>query len=211
MSQSRSTVDRLMADASGRRPRADARRNVERLVEAARIAVAEVGVGVSAHEIARRAGVGVGTFYRRIPSLDALLELVLVEILDEIGELADRAAQDRDPWHGFCAFAASYVRLRAESCGISEALGGACATGLAERLERLREHFRCLVERAQAAGAMRTDLAWQDVPFLLAAAATGGSTVGLRAGDQQWERNLRVILDGLRHAPSGQLPGAAPA
>ncbi|WP_327287554.1 TetR/AcrR family transcriptional regulator [Streptomyces sp. NBC_01198] len=207
MDQSRSAVDRLLVDASGRRPRADARRNVERLVEAARIAVAEVGVGVSAHEIARRAGVGVGTFYRRIPALDVLLTAVLDEILDEIMDLADQALEDQDPWNGFRGFAGAYVRLRAESCGVSEALGGACEEALAQRLEDLRGRIRCLVERARASRAIRSDVTWQDVAFLLAAAATGERTLGVQAGAQQWERNLQVILDGLRPtrpaAPAG--------
>ncbi|MFE6778639.1 TetR/AcrR family transcriptional regulator [Streptomyces sp. NPDC057702] len=211
MTQPRDTVDRLLVDDSGRRPRADARRNVERLVEAARIAVAETGVGVSAHEIARRAGVGVGTFYRRIPSLEALLRLVLDEILDEISDLADRALEDPDAGNGFRVFAVTYVRLRAESCGVSEALGGACGDPLAQRLADLRDQVRRLVERAQAAGALRTDVAWQDVPFLLAAAATGERTLGMRAGDQQWERNLRVVLDGLGPRQPGPLPGTPPA
>uniref|UniRef100_A0AAU2VNH1 TetR/AcrR family transcriptional regulator n=1 Tax=Streptomyces sp. NBC_00008 TaxID=2903610 RepID=A0AAU2VNH1_9ACTN len=210
MNRPDSAVDRLLADESGRRPRADARRNVERLVAAARIAVAEVGVGVSAHEIARRAGVGVGTFYRRVPSLEMLLETVLDEVLDEIAELADHALDDPDPWHGLSAFATAYVRLRAESCGISEALGGACGDALDQRLTGLRERIRSLVERAQAAGAMRSDVTWQDVPFLLAAAATGARTLGMRAGDQQWERNLHIVLDGLRPTRTGSLPGTPP-
>lgn len=210
MNQPRSTVDRLLVDESGRRPRADARRNVERLVEAARVAVAETGVGVSAHEIARRAGVGVGTFYRRIPSLEALLEAVLEEILDEITHLAEQALEDPDPWNGLCVFAAAYVRLRTESCGVSEALGGASGDALAQRLEDLRARIRRLVERAQVVGAMRTDIAWQDVPFLFAAAATGERTLGMQAGSQQWERNLQIVLDGLRPTQPSMLPGAPP-
>ncbi|GAA2266530.1 TetR/AcrR family transcriptional regulator [Kitasatospora cystarginea] len=198
MEQPRSAVDRLLVDESGRRPRADARRNVERLVAAARHAVAEVGVGVSAHEIARRAGVGVGTFYRRIPSLEVLLEAVLDEVLDEIAHLADQALDDPDPWHGLCEFAARYVRLRAESCGIGEALGGACPETLAERLAGLRERIGRLVERARTAGVIRADVTWQDVAFLLAAAATGDRTLGIPADERQWERNLRIVLDGLR-------------
>ncbi|MGC0417696.1 TetR/AcrR family transcriptional regulator [Embleya sp. AB8] len=204
MDRPRDAVDRLLVDASGRTPRADARRNVERLVDAARVAVAEIGVGVSAHEIARRAGVGVGTFYRRIPSLEVLLAAVLDEILDEITDLADRALADPDPWHGFREFADAYVRLRAESCGIGQALGGHHADGLAPRLADLREAIRSLVERAQAAHAMRADLAWQDVPFLLAAAATDDRTLGLRADGRQWEHNLRIILDGLRATGPGR-------
>ncbi|MFG2597552.1 TetR/AcrR family transcriptional regulator [Streptomyces sp. NPDC048462] len=210
MNQPDSAVDRLLADESGRRPRADARRNVERLVAAARIAVAEVGVGVSAHEIARRAGVGVGTFYRRIPSLDVLLETVLDEVLDEIADLADHALDDPDPWHGLCTFATAYVRLRTESCGISEALGGACGDALDQRLTGLREQIRRLVERAQAAGVMRSDVTWQDVPFLFAAAATGAHTLGMQAGEQQWERNLHIVLDGLRPTRADSLPGTPP-
>jgi len=189
--------------------RADARRNVERLVAAARAAVAEDGVGVSAHDIARRAGVGVGTFYRRVPSLAALLTAVLDEVLDEITALADRALAEPDAWAGFHTFATGYVRLRAESCGINEALGGA-GPDLDVRLAGIRRRLRDLVARAQRAGSMRTDLGWQDVAFLLAAAATAAGTLGLRAGDRQWERNLAVILDGLRAVPTGRLPGRPP-
>jgi AcrR family transcriptional regulator len=210
MSRLGSAVDRLLVSDSGRRPRADARRNVERLVAAARTAVAEVGVDVSAHEIARRAGVGVGTFYRRVPSLDVLLEAVLNEVLDEIAEVADRALDDPDPWNGLCTFAAIYVRLRTESCGINEALGGACGEALDPCLTGLRERIRLLVERAQAAGAMRADVAWQDVAFLLAAAATGDRTLGMQASDQQWGRNLQVLLDGLRTTRPSPLPGTPP-
>ncbi|WP_051871889.1 TetR/AcrR family transcriptional regulator [Streptomyces sclerotialus] len=204
-------VDRLLVDASGNRPRADARRNVERLVAAARTAVAEVGVDVSAHDIARRAGVGVGTFYRRVPSREALLEAVLEEVLAEVMALADRALADPDPWRGFAAFAAAYVGLRTESCGIGEALGGACGEVFERTLADLRGRVRALVGRAQEAGVLRTDVAWQDVPFLLAAVATADRTVGLAAGERQWERHLQVVLDGLRTPHPSPLPGTPPA
>ncbi|MBB5117998.1 TetR/AcrR family transcriptional regulator [Streptomyces eurocidicus] len=200
----------LLADASGRLPRADARRNAERLVSAARVAVAEVGVGVSAHEIARRAGVGVGTFYRRVPSLEALLRAVLDEVLDDLLAAADRSLEDPDAWAGFAAFATAYVALRTESCGIAEALGGACGDALADRLSGLGDRLRRLVERAQEAGVVRPDVPWQDVPFLLAAASTNARTLGLRPSDRQWERNLRITLDGLRARQAGPLPGPLP-
>lgn len=67
------------------------------------------------------------------------------------------------------------------------------------------------MERAQKAGVMRADVAWQDVPFLLAAVATGPRTLRLRAGDEQWGRNLRVVLDGLRTPGTQGLPGTPPA
>ncbi|MEU7689493.1 TetR/AcrR family transcriptional regulator [Microbispora sp. SCL1-1] len=211
MSSRDGAVGALLAAEPGRTPRADARRNMERLVEAARAAVAETGIEVTAHEIARRAGVGIGTFYRRVSSREALLEAVLDEVLAEMADLAANAAADPDPWHAFETFAATYVRLRAESCGIREAVGGACGPNLDPVLGEIQEGLRLLVERAQKAGVMRADVAWQDVPFLLAAVATGPRTLRLRAGDEQWGRNLRVVLDGLRTPGTQGLPGTPPA
>ncbi|MCP9949459.1 TetR/AcrR family transcriptional regulator [Actinomadura madurae] len=166
----------------------------------------EIGGEVTAHEIARRAGVGVGTFYRRVSTLEALLEAVLAEVLGEIVEKGDEGLADPDPWKGFCDFAAAYITLRNELCDISEALGGALGDARAE----LRERIRMLVERAQDAGAMRADIAWQDVAFLLVSVSTGDHTVGLHAGERQWDRNLRIVLDGLRTPEPAPLPGAPP-
>ncbi|MEV0057044.1 TetR/AcrR family transcriptional regulator [Saccharopolyspora shandongensis] len=190
-----SAVERLLSEDA---PRADAQRNVRRLVVAAREAVAEVGVGVTAHEIARRAGVGIGTFYRRVPSREALLQAVVEDTIYEIVELARQALQDPDPWHGFRTFAVDFVQLRAMSCGINEALGTDCALTLDQPLADLREQIRLLVERCQQAGAMREDVPWQDVPFALTSVMTGNRTIGLPAADDQWRRNLRIVLAGLR-------------
>ncbi|GAA4628323.1 TetR/AcrR family transcriptional regulator [Actinoallomurus vinaceus] len=194
-------VDRLPAGGTGRRPRADARRNVERLVTAAHAAVAEVGVDVTAHEIARRAGVGIGTFYRRLPSREALLEAVLAELLDEMASVARRAMDDPDPWRGFTDFATAYVQLRAASCGVNDALGGECGLALDPQLARMREYVRLLVAHAHGAGVLRPDVPWEDVAFVLASVTTSTRTVGLRAGADQWWRNLRIVLDGLHAAP----------
>lgn len=199
-------VDRLLAGDSGYLPRADARRNVERLVTAARDVAAEVGGDITAHRIADRAGVGIGTFYRRVGTLETLLEAVLDDILREIIAKADEGLADADPWAGFATFATSYIRLRNELCDINETLGDV----IGERRGDLRDRIRLLVERAQEAGAMRADASWQDVAFLLVAAATGDHTLGLRAGPAQWERNLQVTLDGLRAVDTGALPGEPP-
>jgi AcrR family transcriptional regulator len=198
MSKVERALARLLAE---ERPRADASRNVARLVEAARGALDEVGVDVTAHEIARRAGVGIGTFYRRLSSREVLLEAVLTDLLDEMVLLAEQALAADDPWAGFNGFAAAYVQLRAKSCGINDVLGGRSRLDLEEPLAKLRELFRRLVERAQAAGRMRPDVRWVDVPFLLAAAMPGEHTIGLRADEDQWRRNLDVIVDGLAAKP----------
>lgn len=190
-------VDRLLTRGAAPTPRADARRNLERLVTAARAAVAEVGVAVTAQEIAQRAGVGKGTFYRRVPSLDALLTAVLEEVLDEGIAAADRALADPDPWRGFTEFASAYVGLRAESCGVNDALGGAGSGEVDRCIGDLRERLRALVGRAQQDGSMRADIGWEDVAFALAGVGTADHTVGVRAAPDQWQRTLRIVLDGL--------------
>ncbi|WP_194244103.1 TetR/AcrR family transcriptional regulator [Nonomuraea phyllanthi] len=199
-------VDRLLDDGSGRRPRADARRNVERLVVAARQAAVEGGE-ITAHEIARRAGVGIGTFYRRVGTLESLLEAVLGEVLGEIITKGDDGLADPDPWSGFTAFALSYIHLRNELCDVNKRLGDVLDHSRAE----LRDRIQLLVKRAQQAGAMRTDVTWEDVAFLMAAASsTGPHTLGLQTSARQWDRNLQVILDGLRIPDPTPLPGEPP-
>lgn len=200
-----SAVDRLLDDGSGRVPRADARRNVERLVAATREAAAEGGE-ITAHDIARRAGVGVGTFYRRVGTLERLLQAVLEEIIGEILERGDKGLADPDPWTGFRDFAASYLRLRNELCDVNQAIGGVLDHERAE----LRDRVRQLVERAQDAGAIRADVSWTDVSFLLVGVSTGNHTMGIHAGPVQWERNLAIMLDGLRTPVPTPPPGSAP-
>jgi AcrR family transcriptional regulator len=203
-----SAVEKML---EGGHPRADAQRNVERLVAAACAALAEVGTGVTAHEIARRADVGIGTFYRRVESREALVAAVLGELIADAVAAADRLIGAADPWTALSEFAVIFVEMRAANVAVSEAVVGQCGFAPEDALAELRERFRVLVERAQEAGAVRTDIAWQDVPFLLASVATGTTTLGLRATRQQWERNLRVILDGLRTPAPSPLPGQPPA
>jgi len=194
-------VARLLALEPGQLPRADAQRNVRRLVAASRAAVAEVGVSVTAHEIARRAGLGIGTFYRRVPSREALLEAVLADLVDELVAAAGAGLADPDPWAGFTAFAATFAELRAASCGVNQALAGQRGLDLGPPMAELRTQLRLLVERAQLAGVLRADIDWADVPFVLGGVVTDEHTIGLQAADQQWRRNLRIVLDGLRPRP----------
>lgn len=182
----------------GGRLRADARRSAERLVAAARVALDEVGLQATTRDVARRAGVGLGTLYRRVPSLDALMTAILVDTIDEMTDLALRAREAEDAWAGFAAFAADFVQLRASSCGLHAALSGAGGPDLEPRVARLRDAVRDLVRHAQAAGAIRADVDWADVPFVLASAIPPEHTLGMAARSDQWRRNLAIVLDGLR-------------
>lgn len=205
-----SAVEALLAQ-EGKQPRADARRNAERVIVAARQALDERGLAVTTRDIAKRAGVGLGTLYRRIPSLEALLTAILYDTLDEMTERAARALDNPEPWQAFTDFAEVYVRLRTASCGLNDALSSAGThLDLTARINRLQQALRRLVERTQQAGALRDDLDWRDVAFMLAAAVPTGHTIGLAAKPDQWRHNVRIILDGLQ-AVAPTVPGSPPA
>jgi AcrR family transcriptional regulator len=193
-------VDALLA-AGGTRLRADAQRNTERLVTAARAALDEQGLNVTTRDIAQRAGVGLGTLYRRIPSLEALLTAILTDTITEMTELARQAGDAQDPWTAFVDFAEAYVQLRASSCALHAALSGSGHPGTGPHIDRLRQQIGHLVQRAQATGVIRDDLDWRDIPFVLSAAIPADHTIGLTAKSDQWRRNLGIILDGLRPPP----------
>jgi AcrR family transcriptional regulator len=165
-----------------------------------RAALDEIGLEATTRDVAGRAGVGLGTLYRRVPSLDALLAAILVDTIDEMTELAVRARDADDAWAGFAAFAEDFVQLRASSCGLHAALGGAGGPDVEPRVERLRDAVRELVRDAQAAGAIRADVDWADVPFVLATAIPADHTLGMAARPDQWRRNLAIVLDGLRRS-----------
>jgi AcrR family transcriptional regulator len=185
------------------RPRADAQRNAERLLAAARSALDEQGLGITTRDLACRAGVGLGTLYRRVPSMKALLAGILAESIGEMTRQATQALHDPDPWHGFAAFAETYVQLRASSCGLHAALSGSGDLDLGPRIGELRDALGKLIRHAQAAHAIRDDIDWRDIPFALAGAIPADHTIGLTARPGQWRRNLEIILDGLRAATRG--------
>lgn len=192
-----SAVEDLLArTGSGRR--ADARRNVQRLVAAAREALDEDGLGVTTRDVARRAGVGLGTLYRQIPHLDELVAAILFDAIAEMTDQATRALVDPDPWSGFAHFAETFVQLRATSCGLHDALSSDHDQAIDAQVTRLRDAVGKLVRHAQQVGALRADIDWRDVPFVLASAIPAGHTIGIRAKDDQWRHNLAIILDGIR-------------
>jgi AcrR family transcriptional regulator len=181
-----------------RQLRADARRNAERVLAGARQAIGAHGLGASYHDIARYAGVGVGTVYRRFPDRAELLEAVLLDILGELAGSARSALADPDPWRGFCAFFTTLAARFSENAGLSQALGDHGGGHVAAAREELLREVRRLTGNAVAAGALRADVTWQDIPVLAASAPRPGlCALDLVSTNDQAERCLAVILDGL--------------
>lgn len=178
--------------------RADARRNYEKVLAAAREAFAEGGESTALEEIARRAGVGIGTLYRHFPNRQALLEALYVE---EVEEMSRSAAQfdEGDPWEAlnrwferFIAYIATKRALVAELQNYLDPdaeLFRVCRASLFESGEPL-------LKRAQEAGVVRPDVTIAQVIHMVVGIAKIPATE-----PGQNEHILRIAIDGLRHQP----------
>jgi AcrR family transcriptional regulator len=181
------------------RLRRDAQRNRDRIVIAARAAFAAEGVAVPVEEIARRAGVGMGTLYRRFPTKEELIDAVLEDAFQDFAGAAEQALAVEDAWAGFRSFLEQAFELHVENRGLKDVLATP-ARGRA-RLEAARARMRPLVAqliaRAQQQGTLRPDFAPEDMPLLL---WTGARVVEASAGvaPELWRRYLGLLLDGLR-------------
>ncbi|MEV4759658.1 helix-turn-helix domain-containing protein [Micromonospora sp. NPDC049559] len=175
-----------------RRPkRVDARRNYEKLIAAARDAFAENGTDASLEDIARRAGVGIGTLYRHFPTRQDLFESVYVDEVEALCRSAEDLAE-LPPWEALAGWLHRFVGYSATKRAIYEALNRdsemfrSCRTAMYAAGEPL-------LSRAQEAGAVRTDVTFDDV-LRLVSGVTGTQFVE----PSQRERVLGVALDGLR-------------
>jgi AcrR family transcriptional regulator len=194
------SLEQSLAALQRRPKRADARRNYDKVVAAARESFSERGTSASLEEIARRAGVGIGTLYRNFPNRQALLEAVYVE---EVENLCRSAAEldDLEPWDAFVAWVHRLVGYLATK--------QALAHELLEYMERDAPLFtgcrqslgaagRPLLERAQAARVVRADTdLWEVIQMV-------GGIAKIPATDPgQIEHILEIALDGLRHRERG--------
>lgn len=193
--------------------RADAARNRERILAAAIEVFAERGLEASTAEIAARAGVGEATLFRRFPTKDDLVTAIVQMMLEEAAEVATSCLQEEDSWRGVERFLYEMAERASEDHGISDATKERCMAGpaLAPERGRVLDLTSQLVRRAQAAGALRDDIAGQDLMFLMGAVASISEVPfpGLRP--DLWKRYLGIVLDGLRPDGASKLrPGAPP-
>jgi AcrR family transcriptional regulator len=192
--------------------RRDAERNRQRILEAARDAFAADGLAVTLDEIARRAGVGVGTVYRRFPDKEQLIEALFEHRMQEFAALAEECLQADDAWDGLVRFLESATQQHACDRGFKEvALSG--GHGL-KRVARARQLMfplvSRLVARAQADGSLRADIEPTDMPLLQL--MLGSLSECTRNADPEvWRRYLGIITDGLRTSREAPNPLACDA
>jgi AcrR family transcriptional regulator len=178
--------------------RADAERNRTRILAAAAEVFAERGLDASLDDIAAHAGVGVGTVYRRFPDKDTLIDALFEAKIDRVVALADDALELEDPWEGLTTFMHGMCRMQAADRGFKDAvlLRGRGRERVAGARERIAPRALKLLERAQAAGAVRADLGPFDVPMLHLCIGLIADRTRDVAPDY-WERVLTIVIDGI--------------
>jgi AcrR family transcriptional regulator len=168
--------------------RADARRNLERVLDAATEVFAASGPDGSIDEIARLAGVGHGTVFRRFPTKDDLMFAVIERHVSDMRALAQEALAADDPGEAFFEFVQQVAELNMRTPGLHRCVVHCGGKPGAADLEQLVDR---IVSRAQRAGAVRRDVRPADVQALVRSALTS-------APPGQWRCYLDVVLDGLR-------------
>jgi AcrR family transcriptional regulator len=206
-----SSVTASLDAADDRRPlRRDAERNRRLILAAARQVVAQRGLTAGFDEIARVAGVGVGTVYRRFPHRDDLVDALFEERIDEMVARVEAAAADPDPWTGLRELITWGVEAQAADRGLSEVLitGGRGHPRIDRGRARIEPAMAALVTRVQSAGMLRTDVAGLDIAIAMAML----SRIGDPDQSELRQRYVTLMLDGLavsREAPS-PLPAVVP-
>jgi AcrR family transcriptional regulator len=201
-------------DGAVERPlRRDAERNRQRILAAAAEVFSERGLDATLDEVARAAGVGVGTVYRRFPDKDSLVQELFRDRIDSLVTVAEQACAAADPWQGLVSYLEFAVAAMAADLGLRQMMTFATygRDQVCYARERMRPVIVALVERAQSSGGLRRDVEATDVKliiFMLASVAEYAATVR----PDIWRRYLALLLDGLRPSreTTSELPVRAP-
>jgi AcrR family transcriptional regulator len=186
--------------------RADARRNREAVIVAAKKLFADQGLDAQMPDVAKAAKVGVGTVYRHFPTKEDLISALAAERFERLAEKAQEGIDAEDPWEGLCDFIRFSAQIQADDRGLCEVMGSrpevmnesALAVGLDDLCDKL-------VKRAQRSGDLRKDLEWEDIPMI--ACGLGRITPAEHGpGVGRWPRLVEIVIDGLRSPGSSKLP-----
>lgn len=203
------------AETPGRKPepglRADAERNRDRILAAARRLYATEGLGVSMASVAREAGVGKATLSRRFATREELITAVFADRMDAYAAAVAEALADPDPWHGFTRYIEAVCSMQAADRGFADVLTMTfpAAKALEARRAEAYNSFLELISRTQATGRLRDDFTAQDLVILLMANAGVVAATGDDAPDT-WRRLVSHMLRAYA-APGTEIPPLAPS
>ncbi|MFJ4965466.1 putative HTH-type transcriptional regulator YvdT [Streptomyces sp. ADI96-02] len=193
-----------MATDAGRQLRADAARNSERILKAAREVYAEIGPDAMLEDIAHRAGVGIATLYRRFSNKETLVKAALKQSMaEQLSPAIERALGDEDPWRGLVTLLESTLSLVARERDIVAAANDAGAL-TAEVTAPYTDAQVLLVRRGQAAGVIRADLVPADMEKITGMLIS--VLWNMAPETEGWRRYIVLILDSLRPAGASPLP-----
>jgi len=187
--------------------RADARRNRQRVLTAARAVFSEQGRDAQMDDVARRAGVGVGTVYRHFPTKEALMEALAVDRFEKVIAAGKAALEHDDPWEAFVESIWAGAEVLASDRSFSEVVGELqgpmpLPPELSEELDAV---FGELLRRAKESGDLRPDVVLDDMAMLMCGIGMG--TRKSHSCRQAWRRHVAIMVDGLRASnASGPLP-----
>lgn len=191
--------------------RRDAEANRQKILTAADRLISEQGLSVGHDQIAREAGVAVGTVYRRFPDRAALIAALFTGQVDQVVASARAALLIEDPWQAIVEFLTATLQMQADSRGLRELSAG---SPYGQELARhARAHIAPvvsqLVARGHVAGVLRRDVVEEDlalVPIMVGSIIRAARTVD----PDLWRRALGVVLAGIRSGDHHPLPGPAP-
>ena len=187
--------------------RADARRNREAVLKAARERFGKTGLECQIDDIARAAGVGVGTVYRHFPTKADLFAALVTDRFERLATRAREALAEEDPWQAFCELMRYSAELQVRDRALSQFLSSQPELGQNAAVESgLADITAELIGNAQRAGGMRADAVIEDVPTLIC--GLGAVTAGAAGNmpELNWERYVEIMLDGLRAPGVNKLP-----
>jgi len=184
--------------AQARKPRADSARNRQLLIDTAKQGFSEVGLNVSLEEIARRAGVGIGTLYRHFPSREAVVEAVYRREVEQLAEAVPQLLETSpagEALHKWMHLFVDYIATKRVIAPSLEAAAGQTSALRANSAELIARAVATLVKRAADSGAVRKDIAPSDLLRAMVGVSYGNP-------DEAWEASARrlidLLMDGLR-------------
>lgn len=178
--------------------RVDAVRNRAKLVAAAQELFGDRGIDVPLEDVARRAGVSIGTLYNNFPNRGVLLDAALPDWAAMTDRLAESALADPDPWRGFAVFLEAVFETLAGHRAINDAIARrpVGAVDVETECGRTGSGMQAVLDRARRSGVVRTDFGADDLVTLVWAMSR---VIAMSDGDDgRWRRHLGFVLDGLR-------------